>query len=148
MTLESTAELERRLDLALAILRITLGVFFLLWAVEKLVMPEVNAAIWEKFFNIPLAVNLSYPIGIVNGLMALALIAGFLRTFTYGYWLVFHSISVISTGNYLVKPFGSPNHLFLAGVPVVAAAVALFVLREYDSWSMDGKRAARATSGP
>ena len=148
MTLAATPELERRLDLALAILRITLGIFFLIWAVEKLVMPEANAAIWEKFFKIPLAVNLSYPIGIVNGLMALALIAGFIRTFTYGYWTLFHFISVASTWSYLIKPFGSPNHLFLAGVPIVSAMLALFILREYDNWSVDGKRAARAIPEP
>lgn len=147
MVLERPAELERRLPPALAILRITLGVFFLLWAVEKLVLPDVNVAIWEKFYNIPLAVNLSYVIGVVNGLMSIALIVGFKRTFTYGYWTIFHSISVLATWSYLIKPFGGPNHLFLAGVPVVAAMLALFILRDWDAWTVDGRRAASAAAG-
>ncbi len=139
-------QLERRLPLALVLLRVTVGIFFLLWAVEKLVMPEVTASIWEKFYRIPISLNLAYPIGVVNSLMALALIAGFLRTVTYAYWTLFHTISVLSTWSYLIKPFGGPNHLFLAGVPIVAAMVALFMLREWDVLSVDGRRAGRLAS--
>jgi len=144
MALERPAELEHRLPLALAILRVTTGIFFLLWALEKLVMPEVNAAIWDKFYGIPLEVNLSYPIGILNTLMSLALIVGFKRRFTYAYWTLFHSVSVASTWDYLIKPFGGPNHLFLAGVPIVAIMVALYMLRDWDSLSLDGRRSAGA----
>lgn len=147
MASERGPELERRLTLALAILRITVGLFFLLWAVEKFVVPDTTAAIWERFYKIPISVNLAYPIGVVNTLMSLALIAGFLRTVTYGYWTVFHSISVLSTWDYLIKPFGGPNHLFLAGVPIVAVMAVLFMLRRWDSWSLDGRR-ARGAPGP
>ncbi len=140
----SQAELERRLALALAILRITTGVFFLLWAVEKFVLPDTTVAIWDRFYKIPISVNFAYPIGVVNTLMSLALIAGFLRTITYGYWTLFHTISVASTWDYLIKPFGGPNHLFLAGVPIVAVMVVLFMLRRWDSWSLDGRRAGRS----
>ena len=96
------------------------GVFFLFLALEKLVMPDVNAAIWETFYGISIDVNLSYPIGILNTLMSLALIVGFQRRFTYAYWTLFHFISVASTWNYLIQPFGGPNHLFLAGAPPAA----------------------------
>jgi len=48
MASERSTELEHRLPLALAVLRVTTGIFFLLWALEKLVMPEVNAAIWDS----------------------------------------------------------------------------------------------------
>lgn len=142
-----TPKLEQRLSLVLAILRITVGVFFLLWAVEKFVMPEVNASIWERFYRISIPLNLSYVIGTINVLMALALIAGFKRTLTYAYWTIFHSISVLSTWSYLIKPFGGPNHLFLAGVPIVAIMVALFLLRDWDRISVDGRLQAREAYG-
>jgi len=135
----------RRLPLALVILRITVGVFFLLWALEKFVMPEVNASIWESFYLISIPVNLSYVIGTINGVMSLALIAGFLRRFTYAYWTVFHSISVLSSWKYLISPFGGPNHLFLAGVPIVSAMVVLYLLRDWDRYSIDGRRATAPT---
>ncbi len=140
-------KLQQRLPLALAILRITTGVFFLLWAVEKFVMPEVNTSIWETFYRISIPLNLSYVIGAINTVMALALVAGFKRTFTYGYWTVFHTISVLSTWSYLIKPFGGPNHLFLAGVPIVAVMVALFMLRDWDRISIDGRADARPSYG-
>ncbi len=141
MASEHAPELERRLAVALAILRITVGLFFLLWAVEKFVLPDATVAIWERFYKIPISLNLTYLIGVGNTLMSLALIAGFMRTITYGYWTVFHNISVLSTWDYLIKPFGGPNHLFLAGVPIVAVMVVLFMLRRWDSWSPDGRRA-------
>ncbi len=118
MASEHAPELERRLAVALAILRITVGLFFLLWAVEKFVLPDATVAIWERFYKIPISSNLAYPIGVVNTLMSLALIVGFMPTITYGYWIVFHGISVLSTRHFPIKPFGGPNQLFLAGVPM------------------------------
>ena len=136
--------IERRLPLALAVLRVTVGVFFLIWAIEKFVMPEVNVSIWESFYKIGIPLNLSYLIGGINGLMALALIVGLKRRFTYAYWTIFHTISVLSTWNYLISPFGGPNHLFLAGVPIVAVMVALYMLREWDAFTLDARGAQPA----
>ena len=136
MVLERPDELERRLPLALAILRVTTGVFFLVWALEKLVKPDVTAAIWDKFYGIPLEVNLSYPLGILNTLMSLALIVGFKRRFTYAYWTLFHFISVASTWNYLIKPFGGPNHLFLAGDVVDNFSISRWMARVYPKFNL------------
>ena len=72
--------------------------------------------------------------------MSLALIVGFKRRFTYAYWTLFHSISVASTWDYLIKPFGGPNHLFLAGAPIVVIMVALYMLRDWDKMTVDGRR--------
>jgi uncharacterized membrane protein YphA (DoxX/SURF4 family) len=137
MTLERSDELARRLPQALAILRIVTGIFFLYWAVEKFVRPDVNARIWDTFFHIPIAVNFSYVIGVVNTIMALAMIAGFKRRVVYGYWLLFHTISVLSTYPQLIHPYTSNHHLFLAGVPIIASMVVLYMLRDWDNyWSL------------
>ena len=147
MTDARTPELEQRLGLALAILRITTGVFFLFWAVEKFVRPDVNAAIWDHFYRIPIAVNFSYVVGFVNTLLALALIAGLWRRFTYGFWTIFHTVSVLATYTQLLNPYTDSNHLYLAGVPIVAVMVTLYLLRDRDIWSLDGRRAVQLERG-
>ena len=35
-----------------------------------------------------------------------------------------------------------PAFLFWAGVPVLAAFIALWLLRDQDKWSLDGRRSA------
>jgi uncharacterized membrane protein YphA (DoxX/SURF4 family) len=140
MTLGNVNELERRLPLALAILRITTGIFFLYWAVEKFVRPDVNARIWDYFFRISISVNFSYVIGAVNTVLAIAMIVGFKRRITYGYWLLFHTLSVVSTYRELIHPYTSNNHLFLAGVPIIFIMLALYMLRDWDTqWVVGGR---------
>jgi hypothetical protein len=43
-----------------------------------------------------------------------------------------HTVSVLSTYQQLLNPYQSPNHLFWAGIPVLGALVALFILRKSD----------------
>lgn len=139
--------LERRLPLALAILRISLGGFLLLWSVEKLVIPETTVSIWESFYRMEIGNTIPYAIGTIEAAFSLALILGRWRTWVYGLAVLLHGISTLSTWKQLIDPWGlifdtRPNHLFLAGVPVLAAFLALYLLRDWDSWSLDGRRAA------
>lgn len=134
----------RNLPLALAILRVTLGVFLLLWAIEKFVVPQATVSIWQSFYLMSIGESLPYVIGGVEALLAIAIIVGAWRTWTYGAGLVLHAISTLSTWKQLIDPWGlylndRVQHLFLAGVPVLAAFVALFLLRDYDEWTVEGK---------
>jgi uncharacterized membrane protein YphA (DoxX/SURF4 family) len=106
MASERSPLLQRRLAQALAAMRITTGFFFLLWAVEKFVRPEVNARIWDYFYRISIPVDFSYVLGAVNVVMALALILGLKRRFTYAYWTLFHTLSVLASYRQLFRPYG------------------------------------------
>lgn len=141
-----TAPPARTLALALAILRISLGAFLLVWALEKFAVPQGTVGIWKSFYLISIGPSLPYLIGALEVVLAVAIIVGFLRTWSYGLGLAFHGISVASTWKQLIDPWGlylfeRPQHLFLAGVPVLAAFVTLYLLREWDVWTVDGKRA-------
>jgi hypothetical protein len=48
---------------ALAVLRVSLGVFLLLWGVEKFVIPTTTVRIWEKFYGVGLGAALVPPSG-------------------------------------------------------------------------------------
>lgn len=143
MTPPTGAPPSRTLALALAILRISLGLFLLIWAVEKFVMPEVTVRIWDAFyFGIDIGPTIPYVIGALETALAVAILIGFQRKWAYGLGTVFHGISTLSTWKQLLSPFGGPNHLFVAGVPVLAAFVVLYLLREWDLWTVDGRRQA------
>lgn len=128
---------------ALAILRVSLGVFLLLWAVEKFVIPTTTVHIWEKFYGVGLARPLVPFVGALESALALAIAIGLWRQVTYRLGLLLHAVSVLSTWRQLIDPWGlrsngSANHLFLAGVPVLAGFVALYLMRARDAWTLDG----------
>jgi putative oxidoreductase len=138
---------ERKLALALAILRISLGGFLLLWALEKFVIPQATVAIWKSFYLTAIGVSVPYVIGAFETLLALGIIIGFQRRITYGAGLIIHAVSVVSSWRQLIDPWGlwlndRPQHLFLAGVPVLAGFLVLYLLREADRWTVDGRRLA------
>jgi putative oxidoreductase len=67
---------------------------------------------------------------------------------SYGLGTIAHGISVLSSWRQLFDPWGlvsggPPNHLFLAGVPVLAAFIALYLLRARDTWTLDELRKRR-----
>lgn len=139
----------KSLALALAVLRISLGLFLLLWALEKFFIPATTVGIWKAFYLIDIGPSLSYLIGAAESVLALAITVGLWRRLSYGLGLVLHTVSVLSSWRQLVDPWGllsggRPNHLFLAGVPVLAAFFLIYLLREADIHTVDGRRQARA----
>lgn len=135
---------EQRLPLALAILRISLGGFLLVWALEKLVIPQTTVAIWKNFYLIAIGRSLPYVIGVLEAVLAVAILVGFRRRLAYGAGLAIHAVSVVSSWRQLMDPWGlwlfdRPQHLFLAGVPVLAGFLVLYLLRDADLWTVDGQ---------
>jgi putative oxidoreductase len=127
---------------ALAVLRVSLGGFFLLWGLEKFVIPTATVGIWAKFYGVGLAASLVPLVGAFESGLAVAIAVGLWRRVSYGLGLVVHAASVLSSWRQLIDPWGlrsggPPNHLFLAGVPVLAGFVALYLLWSGDSWSLD-----------
>lgn len=119
---------------ALLVLRITLGVFLLQWGVEKFVVPEGTVAIWGYFYGLSLPQLMSYLFGAVEIAIAACLFLGLFRTVAYGAAMLLHAVSVLVSWRQLLDPWGDPaNHLFIAGVPVLGAFVALFLLRHWDT---------------
>ena len=122
----------RELPLALLVLRFGLGVFLLLWSIDKMVAPEQTAKIFEFFYKTPLPASVAPVVGALEAALSLALLAGLWKTWTYGAALAIHAISTLSTWKQLAAPFGE-NHLFLAAIPVLAGFATLFLLRREDT---------------
>ena len=142
MTIEFPTRFQGRLATALLILRLSLGVFLLLWALEKFILPQTTAEIWASFYKIPISGAIITILAILQTLLAIAFIIGWLRHITYGIALGINAVTFISTWQQLLDPWGlaggeSVNHLFLAGIPVLAGFIALYILHPWDMWSLD-----------
>jgi len=128
--------------LALAVLRVSLGVFLLLWGLEKFVIPAATVRIWSAFYGVTLGAALVPMVGALESALALAITVGLWRRVSYGLGLLLHAVSVFASWRQLIDPWGlrsggSPNHLFLAGVPVLAAFLVLYLMRAVDTWTLD-----------
>ena len=144
------SERERRVAIALLILRLSLGVFLLLWGLEKIIIPDRTVGIYDKFYGIPIDVAIAPILGALQIALSIALLIGFQRCWSYGFATLLHAYSVISSWRALIDPwgliYGEVKHLFLAGVPVLAGFIVLYMLREMDLWTVDGRRSRDAGS--
>lgn len=128
------------LAISLLILRVALAVFLLLFGIDKLVATETAMEVFAHFYGLSISAPVAYVAGILEILLSLAMLAGLWKTITYGLGLLLHAISTLATYEQLLSPFGE-NHLFIAGIPVLAAFVALFLLRRHDTlWSLGWAR--------
>jgi uncharacterized membrane protein YphA (DoxX/SURF4 family) len=129
------------LAISLMLIRIGIAVVFLMWTIDKFANPEHTAKVFEKFYKIPsLTSTLSYAIGGVQLALVLAFLIGAFRTWTYGLVLLMHAVSTFSSWANYLDPWTYPNLLFFAAIPMLSACIGLWLLREFDTYSIDGCR--------
>jgi len=125
--------LTKALSRALLALRVTLGLFLLQWGVEKFVVPQNTVGIWGYFYGLNVPQTLGHVFGAAEIAIAGCLFLGLFRTAAYGAAMALHAVSVLVSWRQLLDPWGdAANHLFIAGVPVLGALIALFLLRHWD----------------
>ncbi len=109
---------------ALALLRGSLGVFLLAWGIGKLVVPEGTAAISPTLFS---------GVATLEVVLAAFILLGLWRRWSYGAALLVHAGSLLLLWHQL----GDPWALALAALPACGALVALYLLRDRDTWTVD-----------
>jgi uncharacterized membrane protein YphA (DoxX/SURF4 family) len=134
----------RRISAALLILRLSLGIFLLQWGIEKLLVPQSAIRIAQHFYGVALSGAAVDAAGAAETLLALGLLGGVYRRFTYGIAVIVHAVPVIATWRQLFHPWAREgNHLYIAAVPVLAAFILLYLLRDWDAYSIEGWRRSR-----
>ena len=127
-----------RIKSALFLLRLGVFIVMAMWSIDKIVNAGHAAAVFEKFYLIEgMGTEILMAIGIAQLLLEIAFLLGLWKFWTYGYVLVFHSISTLSSWNQYLDPFN--NMLFLAALPMLAACITLFMLRDQDTLLTLGK---------
>jgi uncharacterized membrane protein YphA (DoxX/SURF4 family) len=136
-------EFDKRIPAALLILRFFLATFLLQWSIEKLILPGATERIASNFYGVTLPVEGSYALGVAELIVSLALLLGFYRTISYGLSLLIHTVTVVVSWRQLFDPWGLAkvgNHLWISTWPTWGGFAALFLMREWDTWTVDGWR--------
>ena len=123
--------MKQPLQVSLFILRVSVFIVMAMWSIDKLINPGHAAAVFENFYFIAgLGAGVLLVIGLVQLAMEVAFVLGAWKFWTYGFVLVTHAVSTLSSWQQYLDPFN--NMLFLAGIPMLGACIALFLLREDD----------------
>lgn len=132
------SKLEKTLSLSLLFLRLSIALVFMVWAFDKIVAPEHTAKVFADFYNISLPTSILMGLGFVQVTFVTVFALGLWRNFTYLALLVLHAGSTFSAFAKYLDPFN--NLLFFAAWPMLAACLALYLLRDYDSLTLSKEK--------
>ncbi len=127
---------EHRLPLALLVLRVGVFIVMFMWTLDKFVQPEHATKVFKGFYGIGVLSNETmYLIGALELVVILGFVAGFMKRWTYGLVMLLHAVSTFASFGKYVQPF--QNLLFFAAWPMLAACIALYLLRDLDTlWAV------------
>ncbi|MEQ8558194.1 MAG: hypothetical protein RIB03_07735 [Henriciella sp.] len=118
------------LEISLLLLRLGVALVMAMWALDKLINPGHAAGVFGNFYSLDVGTAMLYAIGSVQLVIIAAFAAGAFKVITYGAVLIMHAGSTLSSWQQYLQPFD--NLLFLAAWPMLAACIALFLLRHED----------------
>lgn len=129
---------DKTLGQALFALRIGLTILFLVWALDKLINVDHAKAVFAGFYGQnaeTMSSAIPYGLGVLQLVLVLAFAVGKFKTITYGALLLMHLATTIVSLKMHLDPFGVPAILFWANWPILGALIALFLLRDRDTFA-------------
>ncbi len=124
--------MEKRLGVSLLLLRIGVFTVMFMWTLDKFINPAHTGKIFANFYGLEgLEGNLVTLLACAQMIVVLAFLAGALKRFSYGLILAMHAVSTLSSWQQYLDPF--QHLLFFAAWPMLAACIALYLLRDHDN---------------
>ena len=134
MSFYCAVPLEKKLALSLLSLRVTIAVVFIVWALDKVMVPEHALKVFSSFYGLEISVGFSIFIGIIQLIFISIFLLGVYKNITYLTVLIFHSASTFPSFLKYLDPLN--NLLFFTAWPMLAACLTLYILRDYDLWTL------------
>ncbi|MBT5074883.1 MAG: hypothetical protein HOJ34_14590 [Kordiimonadaceae bacterium] len=120
---------QANIETSLFLLRLTVFLVMFVWTLDKFIDPGHGANILKGFYFISGAGETVIMImGAVEMVLILAFLAGMWKKYTYGIVLLLHGLTTFSSW----QQYLNMNLLFYAAWPMMAACVALYLLRDLD----------------
>ena len=130
-----------RLPIALLLLRWSTALVLFMWTIDKFLHPDHAAKVYEKYYFIGgLGSGVMLVVGTLEMALLIAFVAGACKRVSYGLVCVIHAVSTFSAFKMYLTPFEPMHLLFFAAWPMLAACVALYLLRDADTlFSFDSR---------
>lgn len=135
-----TEAIQTRVRVPLLLLRLGVFIVLLMWTLDKLLNPGHAGGVFENFYGLGQFQGLLMQVlGVLELALILAFVAGLWKFWTYGAVLVLHGISTLASYAQYLDPWS--HLLFFAAWPMLAACIALFLLRDLDTlWTLGPRR--------
>ncbi|MGK0296973.1 MAG: putative oxidoreductase [Gammaproteobacteria bacterium] len=129
---------QAKLELSLFLLRLGVFVVMIAWTLDKFIDPAHAARVYEGFYFIGgLGYTVMMIIGGIEIIIILAFLAGLWKRYTYGFVMIIHGVSTFSAWERYTIDI---SLLFFAAWPMLAACIALYLLRDSDVKFTLGKK--------
>tara|TARA_E500000305_G_C3922524_1_gene188824 strand:+ start:185 stop:631 length:447 start_codon:yes stop_codon:yes gene_type:complete len=148
--MQTVAVPKTALTWSLFLLRLGVSIVLGMWVLNKFVNPAGTSGVMQHFYGAPeIGPGISYALGAVQGFIVLAFLIGSRKRLATALVFLMHLGSTLAPiANYL-DPWTSPNLLFYAAWPMLAAIAALYLLRDYDTlFSMEAVPEAEPENKP
>lgn len=131
---------QTKLEWSLLFLRLGVFIVMFVWNLDKFINPAHTGKVFEVFYGISMNNHLiTYALASLQLLLIVLFVTGIKKPFTYGLILLMHAGSTLSAYAIYMNPFANNNLLFFAAWPMLAACVALYLLRDADTKFTLGK---------
>lgn len=121
---------KNRIEYSLFLLRLGVFIVMFVWTLDKFINPEHAAIVYKHFYFMDVELSMMTIVAVVEMAIILAFVAGLYKRFTYGFVIIVHGISTLSSWKQYTVDI---NLLFFAAWPMLAACVALYLLRDLDN---------------
>jgi hypothetical protein len=102
-----------------------------MWTLDKFVRPGHAAGVFKKFYQLDFGgPAIFYVLGAIELAVLLLFVTGLAKRYSYGAVLLLHAASTFSSYR---QYLGFDNLLFFAVWPMLAACIALYLLRDLDT---------------
>lgn len=123
---------EDRISLSLLLLRLGVFVVMFMWTLDKFINPGHAGRVYAYFYGLSgFEGALLTGVAVAELALVLAFVAGLYKRLTYGLVLLLHAASTLSSYAKYLDPWD--NLLFFAAWPMLAACLALYLLRDLDT---------------
>lgn len=136
---------EKKISISLLIMRLSIAAFFGAWSSLKFYRPEWFENVFQNSYGLDFVTShMATVVGVIQMTIVVMFALGFKRGLSYALLVTMQAAGVLASIPNLINFTQYPNNLMWAAVPALGAAIALFVLREYDQFTIDGWGKQRA----
>ncbi|HAU68336.1 MAG: hypothetical protein P8I38_10530 [Arenicella sp.] len=126
--------MQGKLSTALFLIRISVALVLIMWTVDKFVNPSHAINVFDHFYFISgISTQIMTGIAVAELILIALFLIGRFKDITYLIVLIIHGVSTVTPISNYLNAFESPNLLFFAAWPMLAACYALYSLRHYDN---------------